>query len=176
VSHRFQRSILTWRTPPNWSPRDWLEELKAEIIAATWEAERDFDPARGVPVEAFIQQRVWARSLNRYRREWAYARHCVSHLEDINVCDTSTDGGFPLMEIGEILEGCLRRLPNPQRRLIEGLFWEEQTEVEVARMLSLSQPAISKRKRRILERLRRWMARTEIIARPETIEALAKIE
>ncbi len=57
MSYRFGRSILTWRVPPNWSPKDWSQELRAEVIAATWEAECDFDPARGVPLEAFVQQR-----------------------------------------------------------------------------------------------------------------------
>ena len=49
MAHGFLRSTHTWRVPPNWSPRDWCEELKAEASAATWEAERDFDPARRPP-------------------------------------------------------------------------------------------------------------------------------
>ena len=46
---RLLRQISSWRVPPNWSPRDWLEELSAELVAAASEAERDFDPTRGVP-------------------------------------------------------------------------------------------------------------------------------
>jgi DNA-directed RNA polymerase specialized sigma subunit len=51
----------------------------------------------------------------------------------------------------------LDRLPAIDRKLIVSLFWEENTQVEVARMLFLSQQAISKRKRRILGQLRHWM-------------------
>ena len=54
MAHRFLRSIHTWPAPPNWSLRDWSEELNAEVIAASWEAERDFDPTRGVPLDAFV--------------------------------------------------------------------------------------------------------------------------
>ncbi len=161
MAHGFLRSIHTWRVPPNWSPRDWSEELNAEAIAATWEAERDFDPAHGVPLEAFIQQRIWARSLSRYRREWAYARRCGPHLDASNDGDVAIDEAFSSIEISELLRTCLRWLPDPQRRLIEGLFWDEKTEVELARMLCLTQSAISRRKRRILDQLRRWMDGSE---------------
>ena len=161
MAHPLLRSIHTWPAPPNWSPRDWSEELRAVVIAATWEAERDFDPARGVPLDAFVQQRVWARSLSRYRREWAYARHCGSHLEGGDHCDVAIDEEFSSIEISESLQACLRRLPEQQRRLIEGLFWEEKTEVEVAGILCLTQSGISRRKRRVLEQLRRWIDRSE---------------
>ena len=50
--------------------------------------------------------------------------------------------------ISESLQTCLRRLPDPQLRLIEGLFWEEKTEVEVAGILCLTQSGISRRKQR----------------------------
>ena len=161
MAHRFQRSIQTWRAPPNWSLRDWFEELKAEGIAATWEAEQKLDPARGVPLDAFVQQRVWTRTLNRYRREWAYAPHCGSRLEGSNDGDVAIDEGFSSIEDSESLQTCLRRLPDPQRRLIEGIFWEEKTEVEVAGILCLTQSGISRRKQRILEQLRRWLGRTD---------------
>ncbi len=72
--------------------------------------------------------------------------------------------------ITESLRTCLRRLPDQQRHIIEGLFWEERTEVEVALMLSLSQSAISKRKRSILDQLRHWMDG------PERDEDFKKIE
>ena len=74
MTDRSLRQIYNWRVPPNWSRRDWHEEMKAEAIAAAWEAEHDFDPTRGVPLPAFVHQRVLARALTRHRREWAYAR------------------------------------------------------------------------------------------------------
>jgi RNA polymerase sigma factor (sigma-70 family) len=146
--------------PPNWSRRDWHEEIKAEAIAAAWEAERDFDPTRGVPLSAFLHQRVLARALTRHRREWAYARRCglqavTDYLEDVTARE------FYSVDISESVRHCVRRLPEHDRRLVDCLYWEGKTEVEVARMLCRSQPTINLRKRRILERLRLGMRHAE---------------
>jgi RNA polymerase sigma factor (sigma-70 family) len=130
--------------------------MEAEVIAAACEAEHDFDPTRGVPLPAFVHLRVLARALRRYRQEWSYARHCGLHSEGNSGCDATADR-FSSAEDLESLRRCLAQLPELHRRLIVSLYWEEKTEVEVARLLSLSQPAISRRKRRILEQLRHWM-------------------
>jgi RNA polymerase sigma factor (sigma-70 family) len=161
MTRGFLRSMDAWRVPPNWSPRDWAEELKAEMTAAIWEAERDFDPVRGVPLNAFVQQRVWARSLDRYRREWAYARRCRTHLKGSDDCNVAMDERISFIEISELVRTGLRRLSDQQRLVIEGLFWDEMTEVELAGMLCLTQSGINRRKRHILEQLRRWLDRSE---------------
>ena len=46
-------------------------------------------------------------------------------------------------------------------RIHDELSWGERTDVEIARMLSLSQPGISKQKRRILALLGFWIGRLE---------------
>ena len=156
MAHRFARPIYQWRVPPNWSAQDWREEMKAEVSAAAWEAECEFDPARGVPPDYFVRRRVLARALRRYRREWVYARRCGLHLEGDDRHDATADG-LASVDASDSLRCYLQRLPEIQRRLIEGLYWEEKTEVELARVFSLSQSAISKRKRRALKQLRVWM-------------------
>ena len=112
------------------------------------------------PWTAFVHWRVWARARSRYRREWTYVLRCGFHLED-NDCGDATANGFSPVEVSESLHHSLDRLPEHQRELIVSLFWEEKTEVEIARMLSLSQQAISKHKRRILALLRYWMGQLE---------------
>jgi RNA polymerase sigma factor (sigma-70 family) len=160
LAHRSQRQICSRRVPPNWSPRDWFEEIEAEIRAAALEAERDFEPARGVPLEAFIQHRAWARALRRYRRECNYARRfgIYMHAED---CHAPAAERASFVEISESVLNCLGRLPEPEQRFVQSLFWEEKTEVEVAIMLCLTQSGISRRKRRIPNKLRRWMDQSE---------------
>ena len=162
MAHRFQRSIQTWRAPPNWSLRDWFEELKAEGIAATWEARARLRPGtRSSPgrvrpaagLDPYSQSLPAGMGLRR--------RHCGSRLEGSNDGDVAIDEGFSSIEDSESLQTCLRRLPDPQLRLIEGIFWEEKTEVEVAGILCLTQSGISRRKQRILEQLRRWLGRTD---------------
>jgi RNA polymerase sigma factor (sigma-70 family) len=160
MTDRSLRQIYTWRVPPNWSRRDWHEEMKAEAIAAAWEAEHDFDPTRGVPLPAFVHQRVLARTLTRHRREWAYARRCALYSETDH-CEDVAAGGLSSVDVSESLQRCLDRLPEHHRALIECLYREGKTEVEVARMLSRSQPTINLRKHRILERLRRGMGHSE---------------
>jgi DNA-directed RNA polymerase specialized sigma subunit len=54
----------------------------------------------------------------------------------------------------EALHQGLAKLAEQDRWLIERLFWEGQTEAEVAKEIGISQPAVSKRKCAILRELR----------------------
>src|SRR5436305_3384640 len=128
MAFRFLRPIETWRVPPNWSPRDWFEEMRAESIAAAWEAERDFDPTRGVPLPAFVHQRVLARVLALYRREWSYARRCGPLPQGDDRDDAIADG-LSSLEASESLRAYLPRLSDHQRRLIKSLYWDEKSQV-----------------------------------------------
>lgn len=166
---RYTRPIHRWPVPPNWSTRDWREEMEAEISAAAWEAERDFDPTRGVPLEVFVRYRVWSRARSRYRREWSYARRLGPDVADGDR-EGASAGCFDSVDASESLGSCVDRLCEPQRRLIRGLYWEDRTEIELAGMFSLSQSTISKRKRRALDKLRHWIDRLEKTAGRKTEE------
>jgi DNA-directed RNA polymerase specialized sigma24 family protein len=128
MTHQALRRVYTWRVPPNWSPRDWREEMEAEAAAAAWEAERDFDPTRGIPVSAFVHARVLTRTLTRCRREWAYARRCGLHAQADHCQDVSLDGPSSF-EVQESVRRCLDRLTELERRVIDCLFWERRTQV-----------------------------------------------
>src|SRR5262245_53194503 len=69
--------VSAWHVPPNWSRRDWFEEVRADIVAAAWQAVCDFDASRNVPLPAFIYRRMISSALTRFRREWSYAFHSV---------------------------------------------------------------------------------------------------
>src|SRR3989442_412159 len=60
--------VRRWRAPPNWSPRDWLEEIQQVARIAASQAEREYDPGMAVEFAAFVQRRVRARALTRYRQ------------------------------------------------------------------------------------------------------------
>ena len=164
--------IATWRVPPNWSVIDWLEEVKEVLCVATLEAKADFDPARGIPFDAFLFQRGLARVLTRYRQEWTYglrfhspcsersatgevnSRHpAISNLPEI--ADPASDEED--RTDCEALAEAVAALPEPSRRLILRLFYEERPEREVAEEFGISQPAISQRKQAVLRELRRAM-------------------
>ncbi len=64
--------IRAWPAPPNWSRADWLEEIEQIAWIASWQAEREFDPARGKERGAFVYGRVMASALAAYRKEWLW--------------------------------------------------------------------------------------------------------
>ncbi len=148
------RRLGAWRVPPHWSARDWIEEMQAQGAAAACQAARDYDPGRGVPWGAFVRQRVLASLLTRHRQEWSYARHCPPAAP---AGDGADRGGAapPSPRVDEALRASLARLAEPDRRLIEHLFWHGCTETDVASELGVAQSTVNKHKRAILLHLRR---------------------
>lgn len=143
------RRVRAWRVPPRWSPSDWWEEAQAQGIAAAWKAMGDFDPARGVPLEAFVHQRILFGVRTRYRQEWVYALHLGTEAATESIV-ALPDHSPSLDECLDLLRADHPPLGEPDRRLIEHLFWEGWTEAEAARELGVSQSAVSKRKSKIL--------------------------
>jgi DNA-directed RNA polymerase specialized sigma subunit len=148
------RRVRAWHIPPRWSAGDWSEEVQAQGVAAAWQAVRDYDPARGVPLGAFVRRRVLFGVRARHRQEWAYAVHCgCGTLADASASPSDTVTSASLAY--EALQGPLARLAEPDRRLIEHLVWGGRTEADVAGELGISQSAVSQRKRAIILGLRR---------------------
>jgi DNA-directed RNA polymerase specialized sigma24 family protein len=148
------RRFRAWRIPPRWSAGDWSEEIQAEALAAAHQALHDFDPARGVPLIAFVRRRVLFGVRARYRKEWSHSVHCGRGLPSDGGAAPSDDvSSAPLAY--EALQAPLARLSEIDRRLIEHLFWGGRTEAELAGELGISQSAVSRRKRAIILVLRR---------------------
>ena len=147
------RRVGAWRVPPHWSARDWGEEMHAQAAAAAWKASREFDPSRGVPWGAFVRQRILSSLLTCHRQEWSYALHCgpVAGSEaDESRADETPAAPRP----DEAIRASLARLAEPDRRLIEHLFWDGCTEVDIADKLGVAQSTVNKHKRAILLHLR----------------------
>jgi RNA polymerase sigma factor (sigma-70 family) len=143
-----------WRVPPRWSLSDWWEEVDAESIAAACHAIRIFDPGRGPSLNSFVYHQILASALSRYRQEWTYAiRYGLVPIEDPTM--VSADDRFHVEQEEEHLKQTLTCLPDEDRHLLQGLFWEGLTETEIASGLGISQQAVSKRKRKVLKALRR---------------------
>jgi len=163
--NRCFKRICGWRVPPNWSPADWCEEIKAHGRCAGCEAIRDFEASRGVPLDAFFYQRVIARAYSRFRREWAYGLRCISETDGfvpdgrdtffpnkycVHNRETSVEPDPTYQEIRDAVE----LLSEPDRQLITQLFWEEHTETNIAEALGISHQAVNKRKRAVIQKLR----------------------
>lgn len=144
------RRISQWCLPPNYSRLEWIEEMRALGNAAAWQAANDYDPARGVPLSAFVRQRVMSDALTRYRQEWRYAFHCAAP----RAAGASETAGST---ISDEIRCALADLPENDLWLIEQLFFEQRTEADMARSLGISQQAVSKRKHSTIAFLRRLL-------------------
>lgn len=158
MMQRCLKRICSWRSPPNWSCADWLQEIGAQALCAVCQAQRDYDPSRGVPLCAFIYQRVLARAFTRYRQEWAYARRYAlgadnSTSEEMVNLDGDAVGSEPQQFCHAELHGAVALLPDIDRSIIEQTFWHDRTETELAKAMNISQQAVNKRKRLALLKL-----------------------
>jgi len=150
------RKILSWRIPPNWSALDWFDEVKAITAAACCQAELDYDFEHGVPLSAFLYQRALTCAWTRYRQEWAYALRFIQK-EDATGCDEAVASRTSLPEIcppDDSLQCALLELPFADQWLLRQLFWNGMSEGKVARNLKITQQAVSKRKKKIIRKLR----------------------
>jgi DNA-directed RNA polymerase specialized sigma24 family protein len=159
VSDGCLRRIFRWRLPPNWSVSDWRNEMRAEAACAAWEAVCDYDPSLNVPFSAFARQRVLTSTLTRYRQEWAYALHSAPEHEpessDSRLSDSAASAAFDASQ-----GHALAPLSKSDRWLVGQLFLRDRTETDIATQIGITQQAISKRKRAIVMKLRRYIDRT----------------
>src|SRR5689334_8813461 len=118
------RRIRRWRLPPHWTVAEWVEEMKAEGAVASLQAEFDFDPSHNVPLPTYIRMRVLGVAIARYRKEWSYANRTGNALPESHA---SPRAGGQQLEINIDVRLCVSGLSEPDRRIIERLFWEGET-------------------------------------------------
>jgi hypothetical protein len=148
--------ILSWRIPPNWSARDWFDEVKAITAAARCQAELDYDFDRGVPLSAFLYQRALTCAWTRYRQEWAYALRFMQEDGTERYDEVATPRTSPpeVCPPDDSLRCALLELPFADQWLVRQLFWNSVAEDKVAWNLKITQQAVNKRKRKIIRKLR----------------------
>jgi DNA-directed RNA polymerase specialized sigma24 family protein len=139
-----------WPAPSNYGRAEWHEELRAVCRCAAVTAQAEYDESRGVPWNAFLYSRMLSACLTRYRQEWRFA---FRHSGDAQLKTTPLAVRHHDPEINHLVS----RLPDIDRSLIRGLYWEGRTERELAASLALSQQAINKRKTAILSHLRNFL-------------------
>jgi DNA-directed RNA polymerase specialized sigma24 family protein len=155
---RCLKRVCCWQPPPNWSTRAWFQEITAHGICAVCQAQRDFDPSRGVPLGGFVYQRVLARAFTRYRQEWTYARR---HAPAPESGESDETRHFDGVEVAPEATPCchadlhcaLASLSDIDRSIIEQIFWHERSETDLAKTMHISQQAVNKRKHLALVKL-----------------------
>jgi DNA-directed RNA polymerase specialized sigma24 family protein len=131
--------------------------MHAQGAAAACQAMDDFDPERGVPRAAFVRLRILWSLRTRYRQEWSYALHCTPETTAGPEANPPDERPDPTCA-DEALRPSLARLPDPDRWLLQRLFWEGYTEKALAAELGIAQSTVNKRKRSILLGLRRTIS------------------
>jgi RNA polymerase sigma factor (sigma-70 family) len=156
-----------WRHPPHWDGYEWQKELDAIAQAAAFEACFYFDEQRGMTLETFVFWQVLTALRGFHRREWAYfAFHC-GHLsrvsdegeagegdESAEVCEEVATEGLEREWRRYLIFWALERLSERERQVVKQLYWDERTEAEIAHELGISQQAVSKIKRKAIQKLR----------------------
>ncbi|HXI68811.1 MAG TPA: sigma-70 family RNA polymerase sigma factor [Verrucomicrobiae bacterium] len=154
--------------PPSWSSLDWQQEIEQVVALAIMRALNDFHLVRGEDPERFVFRRVDSDVRNRQRREWAFGRRfqpmvSESHLgadEHSQNAATRVDLVVGPDHSFDDLQQAILQLPEPQRRAIVLLFFEDLTEALAAQKLHLGQPAVNRLKRAGLDNLRKYFCRT----------------
>ena len=157
-----RRQIRKRRRPPaGWSWPDWWEEIEAVCFARAFEAAREFDPMRRVPIEAFLRIQVHYALSERYRKEARFAAHCrarsVTIREPAKPKENTDDEDLSAARL------VLRGLSDSDRALLERLFVEGDSEARLALELGVSQATISRHKWKLLRQLRAQLASDGII-------------
>jgi RNA polymerase sigma factor (sigma-70 family) len=156
-----------WRCPIHWDGKEWQKELDAIAQAAAFEACFYFDEQRGITLEIFVFWQVLTALRDFRRREWAYfAFHC-GHLtkasdegelgegdESAEVCEGVAAKGLEQEWRRCLIFWALERLSERERQVINRLYWDGHTEAEIAHELGISQQAVSKIKRKAIQKLR----------------------
>jgi RNA polymerase sigma factor (sigma-70 family) len=159
-----------WRCPIHWDGKEWQKELDAIAQAAAFEACFYFDEQRGITLEIFVFWQVLTALRDFHRREWAYfAFHC-GHLtkasdegevgegnESAEVCEEVATEGLEREWRRYLIFWALERLSERERQVMKRLYWDERTEAEIAHELGISQQAVSKIKRKAIQKLRKLL-------------------
>ncbi|MEZ8216596.1 RNA polymerase sigma factor, sigma-70 family [Candidatus Fervidibacteria bacterium JGI MDM2 SSWTFF-3-K9] len=158
------REVSRWKTPPNWSEKEWQEEMKGVALLAGWTAFCSHRLHQKFPRKSFVKGRIKAALLQRYREEWRFASRshpCVQSSDD-NVGEADE---MPVEEIADVsaemvfwwrveVRDLLARLGPKEHYLLERLFIDGLTEQEVANELGISQPTVSRWKQEAIEKLK----------------------
>ncbi len=160
------REVSRWKTPPNWSEKEWQEEMKGVALLAGWTAfcSHRLRQKQKIPARLFVKGRIKAALLQRYREEWRFAARCQPCVQSSDN-DVDETGETAVEEIADVsaemvfwwrveVRDFLSRLEPKEHYLLERLFIDGLTEQEVANELGISQATVSRWKQEVIEKLK----------------------
>lgn len=144
------RRVLRWQRPPQWDRCEWFDELEAEANLAMLTALSSYESSRGVPLAAFVYERVFHALCSLYRREWQHALHVYSG----NCLIEKGSSSQPCSVEAERLQEAIRSVPERECAVIYRTFFSGNTEREIAEELGVAAAVVHRLKKRALQLLR----------------------
>lgn len=174
IAERFQPLVLATAQRLSREGSSWMDLVQEGYLALV-EAVFDFNPRGGAPFPWYARRRVYYAIYNYRRKELGINRH-----EDLILDRPREDGGEGILldflpAVGEgpeeevlcrrsyqHLRLALARLPEKQRRVLKGLYFEGRGVTELAREMGITPPSVKGLEARGLKNL----ARQEVFSRP----------
>ncbi|WP_206078379.1 sigma-70 family RNA polymerase sigma factor [Poseidonocella sp. HB161398] len=131
------------------------EECAQEVMATVWNKAAQFDPARA-------SLATWIYTIARNRRIDMARRAARPEPEDLPwgpEAEPDQADALAFQQESRALADAVRRLPDPQRKLVEQAYFGEMSHTEIAEVTGLPLGTIKSRIRLALDRLRREMTR-----------------
>ncbi len=158
------REVSRWKTPPNWSEKEWQEEMKGVALLAGYLAFCSYKSHQKVPTNLFVKGRIKAALLQRYREEWRFASRCcscnrasgddVGEMDEIAIEELAGISAEAVFWWRVEVRDLLARLGPKEHYLLERLFIDGLSEQEVADELGVSQATVNRWKRKAIEKLK----------------------
>jgi len=146
--------IRSWPIPRNWSYPDWFDEAEEVATVAAWLAVSDYKPPAASAFGYYAYQRILSSVRTRYRQEYLYGlRFAIRFVDyaadsDQQPPERATPYVEPAIEpvTNGDLTDALAKLSNDHREVIEQVFLNGRTEMQLAASLGISRVAVHKRK------------------------------
>lgn len=132
-------------------------DVEQEAARALCELAMEYEPARGIPLAAYLKAKLGWRVTHYLRQEQRRAGHLPLDAVDVEaIAGAVVEAPTPGIASPRIARA-LRSLSPRQRAVIAGIFWRERTEREMARELEVSHQAVAALKRRAEASLRKQL-------------------
>ena len=129
------------------SPAD-VDDLAQEVFITTWRRLADIDPQR--PFGAWLR----GIALNLVRNHRRLRRHDALDLILEPAAATATDSGGSMHAMAEALDGCLERVDESGRQLLQLRYGEDLPLAEIGQRLERNHSTLTMAFHRLRERLR----------------------
>ena len=102
-----------------------------------------------------------------YEKDQVHENHIldISGMEELEAesdcclasAESSIEDQLLIQELHNHLHQCLQMLPEADQALIQAIYFSGETESSYAKLIGLTQPGVSKRHKKILAKLRKFM-------------------